>query len=150
MQKRPLLSQTEAVSSYPLPHPRGGGQCVVVRCQVSWCACYNAGHNDEQGTRTLSRCPAALPMSYAVPSNCFSGSLPAGQVHIRPAAATCWPYNSSVVQLAAWMALSVSRSWRESASAFFRYSGTGTVLKTLISVRIPLCVRLLAAMRKSW
>ena len=33
-------------------------------------------------------------------------------------------YSSSVVQLADWMTLSVSRSSRARASAFFRYSGT--------------------------
>ena len=57
-------------------------------------------------------------------------------------------YSNSVVQLAAWMALSVSRSSRERASAFLRYSGTEMVLQILISERVARRVRLLAEVRK--
>lgn len=57
-------------------------------------------------------------------------------------------YYSSVVQLAFWMALSVSRSSRARESAFFRYSGTETALQILISDRVARRVRLLAAVRK--
>ncbi len=47
------------------------------------------------------------------------------------------------------MALSTSRSRRESTSAFFWYSGTGMVLRIRISERVARRVRLLAEARKS-
>ena len=46
--------------------------------------------------------------------------------------------------MADWMTLSVSRSSRARASAFFRYSGTDTALMILISDRVARRVRLLA------
>lgn len=63
---------------------------------------------------------------------------------------TPFSYSSSVLQLAAWMALSVSRSSRDRASAFLRYAGTETALQIRISDRVARRVRLLAEVRKFW